>query len=204
MRRSEGFTLIEVTVLLAVIGMLFGLMAGSAGDLLQQSRTLRARDDVEQIGRAIVGFYGDTGFFPRTEDTVAGRPGTLEVGSLYSGAALPEVTDSAALWERSRIDLMSAHLTRNLRGYHNRDPLTRRGWAGPYVPAGIGADPWGHAYVVNVFYLDPSDVIVDIDGTSLGAVYSLSAGPNGVLETPFYQPRDNAVIYGDDIGYRLQ
>jgi len=46
--------------------------------------------------------------------------------------------------------------------------------------------------------------VQDSNGTRLGAVFVLSAGPNGVIETPFYQARDNARLYGDDIGYRLQ
>lgn len=204
MDRSRGFTLVEVTVLLAVVGVLVGLMASSVGDVLEQSRLLRTRDDVQQIGRAIVAFYQGNGFFPRTQDVVGDRPGSELLGGLVSDAPLPDATPSASDWTSSRLDLMSAHLTRNGRGYRAKDPLGRFGWAGPYLSADVHRDAWGYAYLVNVFYLDPRDVLLDLDGTPLGAVYVLSAGPNGILETPFYQPRDNATVYGDDIGYRLQ
>ncbi len=204
MGRARGFTLIEVTVLLAVVSVLVGLMAGSVGDLLVKSREIRTREDVEEIGRAIADFYRDNGFFPHTEDVVNGRPGTRELGVLASDAPLPDVTDASSLWVETSADALTAHLTRNLRGYRSKDPLGRTGWTGPYLNREPGEDGWGSAYVVNVFYLDPRDTLQEIDGTPLGAVYVLSAGPNGVVETPFYQPRDNATVYGDDIGYRLQ
>ena len=203
-RSTAGFTLVEVTVLLAVVGLLVSLMAGSAGDALQHARTLRTREDVQQIGKAIASFYADNGFFPRTDDVRDGRSGTRLLGSLVSTAPLPDTTPSTGLWTESRFDLLSAHLTRNIPGYRVRDPLARLGWAGPYLTSEVEGDAWGLAYVVNVFYLDPRDILLDLDGTPLGAVYVLSAGPNGILETPYYQPRDNATIYGDDIGFRLQ
>lgn len=204
MTSSRGFTLVEVTVLLAVIGLLVGLVSSTTGDMLQQSRLLRARDDVEQIGRAVAAFYADNGFFPRTEDTVDGRPGSSLLGTLISEAPLPDTNTAAEPWTGSSFDLVTAHLVRNQRGYAGRVASGGRGWAGPYVTTPPGEDPWGYAYLVNVFYLDPRDIMQEADGTRLGAVWVLSAGPNGVIETPFYQPRDSAQLYGDDIALRLQ
>lgn len=204
MGRARGFTLVEVTVMLAVVGVLVGLMAGSAGDILVKSREVRTREDVETIGRAIADFYQDNGFFPRTEDVIGGRPGNSLLGVLASDAPLPEVTGSSSLWVETSGDLLAAHLTRNLRGYRGKTEAGPLGWSGPYLTSEPTEDGWGFAYVVNVFYLDPRDIVQELDGTPLGAVYVLSAGPNGILETPYYQPRDNATVYGDDIGYRLQ
>ncbi|NKB87547.1 MAG: hypothetical protein GKS06_04950 [Acidobacteria bacterium] len=204
MRHQDGITLVEVTVLLAVIGLLAGLMTTAAGDLLGQSKTVRAQEDVQYIGRAVGEFYADNGFFPRTADTVDGRPGTSEFGALISDAPLPGTTSSTTLWTESSVSSMTLHLIRNDVGYQVRDVLRPRGWNGPYLSSAIQDDSWGHAYLVNSFWLDPRNVIQDVDGTKLGAVWVLSAGPNGVLETPFYQPRDAARLFGDDIGYRLQ
>lgn len=204
MQRNEGFTLLEVTVMVAVIGVLIGLFASSAGDLLHESRVIRTRADVERIAGAIAEFYTDNGFFPRTEDVRAGRPGSGTIGALISDAPLAESTEASTWWVESRLDLLAAHLTTNEHGYRGRDPLLSTGWSGPYLPEGVQADSWGHAYMVNVFYLDTRNIVQEIDGTLLGAVFVISAGPNGVIETPFYQPRDNAALYGDDIGFRLQ
>ena len=62
-----------------------------------------------------------------------------------------------------------------------------RGWHGPYLEAGIGADPWGHRYAVNVKAL--------AGGGSSTVV--LSAGPNGLIETAFQSPV--IVPGGDDL-----
>ncbi len=204
MTREEGFTLVEVTVLVAVIGVLVALLSGSAGDLLEQSRQVRAQQDVQRIAEAIAAFYTDNGFYPRTEDVVAGRPGDEEVAALMSDAPVPETTGEAAWWVRSRLDLMSEHLTRNGTGYRERAPGQTLGWAGPYLAGSVREDPWGAAYLVNVLYLDASGATLQSDGTPAGAVFVLSAGPNGIVETPFYQPRSDARLYGDDIGVRLQ
>jgi type II secretory pathway pseudopilin PulG len=197
-------TLVEVTVLLAVIGLLVGLMTTAAGDLLGQSKTIRVQEDVEHIGRAVGEFYADNGFFPRTADTDAGRPGAMEIGSLISDAPLPGTTSSTGLWAESSVSSMTVHLVRNEVGYRVRDPLQPHGWNGPYLSSAVQDDSWGHAYMMNTFWLDPRDIGQDADGTKLGAVWVISAGPNGIIETPFYQARDNARLYGDDIGYRLQ
>jgi len=99
---------------------------------------------------------------------------------------------------------MTGQLVRNEPGYRVRDTSRRSGWNGPYLSTAIQDDAWGHAYMANVFWLDTRDIVQDTDGTKLGAVWVISAGANGVIETPFYQARDNARLYGDDIGYRLQ
>jgi hypothetical protein len=75
------------------------------------------------------------------------------------------------------------------------DLLWRSGPASPLLVAGeaIGPDPWGNAFVVNV-----------AAARSGGAVRVLSAGPDGVIQTPFHTPAGSAAT-GDDraitIGY---
>ncbi|MEX1127784.1 MAG: hypothetical protein WEB50_04380 [Vicinamibacterales bacterium] len=56
----------------------------------------------------------------------------------------------------------------------------------------VDEDPWANAYVVNT-------------GVGAGqAIWILSAGPNGIIETPFEQPSQSAVLAGDDRGVRLR
>lgn len=64
---------------------------------------------------------------------------------------------------------------------------------GPSAPFGVTltADPWGNAYVLNA--AAPADA----------AVWLLSAGPDGIIETPFVQPAANATTLGDDLAHRL-
>jgi len=53
-------------------------------------------------------------------------------------------------------------------------------------------DPWGNHYVIYPASAAPL------------ARWVLSAGPNGIVETPFRQDPEHAVIGGDDIGFRLR
>ncbi len=57
----------------------------------------------------------------------------------------------------------------------------------------VTADPWGNAYMVNV-------------GAhfSRGAVWALSAGPDGIIETLFLQPARSATVAGDDRAVRVR
>jgi type II secretory pathway pseudopilin PulG len=64
-------------------------------------------------------------------------------------------------------------------------------------------DPWGNRYMVNVGALSGlphSDAAARVGR----AVWVLSAGPNGIVETPFDQPADRAKLAGDDIGFRVR
>jgi hypothetical protein len=53
--------------------------------------------------------------------------------------------------------------------------------------AGSITDPWRNAYLVNL--------------GARGAIWVLSAGPNGILETPY---ESAATLRGDDIGARMR
>ena len=55
-----------------------------------------------------------------------------------------------------------------------------------YLPS-IGHDPWGNAYTVNIGAWSRG-----------GVVWALSAGPNGIIETPFFQTLPAATARGDD------
>lgn len=62
----------------------------------------------------------------------------------------------------------------------------------------LSPDPWGNHYVV---YPSPRQ-----SGTRSAAAMSLwvlSAGPNGIVDTPFQQIPDRATLLSDDIGVRL-
>jgi hypothetical protein len=64
-------------------------------------------------------------------------------------------------------------------------PLTRAAVASARA---IAADPWGNAYVA-------------CTASTLLGVWVISAGPDGILQTPLYVPREQ--IAGDDAGVRV-
>jgi hypothetical protein len=62
----------------------------------------------------------------------------------------------------------------------------------------VTPDPWGNHYVIY-----PPHRLSAAAGGPIG-MWVLSAGPNGIIDTPFRQPSEGAAIRGDDIGQRLE
>jgi hypothetical protein len=107
-------------------------------------------------------------------------------------------------WRESRADALDDHLRTNRHGYRYRRPGEYGGWNGPYVSAEIAGDPWGKKYLINSQFLDGSASVADADGNPRKAVFVVSAGADGVIDTPFEQPIVDARAYGDDIVIRIQ
>jgi hypothetical protein len=110
-------------------------------------------------------------------------------------AASVETTDRPELIKRSRrfdllvgpgdvprVDDSAARLWQNGR----TDPLA----------AARTPDPWGNRYAVNVGALSASN-----DDTTV--LWVLSAGPDGIVETPFLERGNDARPRGDDIGLHI-
>ena len=96
------------------------------------------------------------------------------------------ITAAALLW------LSSMPLARlpNAQGWVT---APRAGWG--TTRAGLGAlspDPWGNCYVVNLVAANSSGM----------AVWALSAGPDGIIETPFDASSDAPA--GDDVRIRIR
>jgi hypothetical protein len=107
-------------------------------------------------------------------------------------------------WRESRTAALDDHLRTNRRGYRYRRPGEYGGWNGPYVSAEIQGDPWGKQYMINSQFLDGSASAADADGNPRRAVFVVSAGADGIIDTPFEQPIVDARAYGDDIAIRIQ
>jgi hypothetical protein len=107
-------------------------------------------------------------------------------------------------WRETRADALDDHLRTNRRGYRYRRPGEYGGWNGPYVSAQIHGDPWGKRYLINSRFLDGLASAADADGRPRKAVFVISAGADGIIDTPFEQPIVDARGYGDDIVIRIQ
>jgi hypothetical protein len=57
-------------------------------------------------------------------------------------------------------------------------------------------DPWGHRYQINIGALSNRQ-------SDAAAVWVLSAGPDGIVDTPFVTTASGARLRGDDIGVRI-
>lgn len=65
MSREAGLSLVEVTIILMVLFLLTGVLTPVVGDYLADARQVKAKEDIEAIGTAIVRLLRDTGLpFP--------------------------------------------------------------------------------------------------------------------------------------------
>src|SRR4029079_14370658 len=62
----------------------------------------------------------------------------------------------------------------------------------------LAADPWGNHYLIY-----PPPAAQDEAHRAAIARWVLTAGPNGIVDTPFRQAPDGAALGGDDIGVRV-
>jgi general secretion pathway protein G len=67
-RRRAGFTLVEMLVVLAIIGMVVGLVGPRVLNYLSESKVKTAQIQMENIASALDLFYLDAGRYPTTEE----------------------------------------------------------------------------------------------------------------------------------------
>ena len=204
-RSRGGFTLIELTVVLAVIVTLALVIAPAIGGIVAEARLARAQRDCQNIASAIVVFYRDNGFFPSWRLARAGGPGLPEhrLQLLVSPGRIPQ-EDQQTPWTTGLAGQLVEQLVTDSPGYALRGPTSQTGWNGPYFSTAINSDPWGNRYVVNIELLDSSATPITRSGRIKAAVWVLSAGPDGFIDTPFVQSILTAAPGGDDIGFRIQ
>jgi hypothetical protein len=71
-----------------------------------------------------------------------------------------------------------------------------------YASLPIRSDPWGNRYMVNIGVMRARETAGA--STEPQALWVLSAGPNGLVETPYTTPAVSAVVGGDDVGARIE
>jgi prepilin-type N-terminal cleavage/methylation domain-containing protein len=201
-----GFTLIELTVVLAVIVTLALVLTPSIANFINDARVAKARNDCQTIGSGIYQFYRDTGFFPLWKVAQNGGPGlTINKLQVLGSRGNTPLEDVPTLWSTGAMGGLAEQLVNNAPGYTLKTPTSQFGWNGPYFSSQIGADPWGNRYLVNIGLIDTSPGAATLSGQPKMAVWVLSAGPNGIIETPFSVSILNTTTsYGDDLTFRVQ
>ena len=202
---ARGFTLIELTVVLAVLVTLALVLTPSITNFINDSRVARTRTDTQTLAAAVISFYKDNGFFPQWATSNAGGPGTAanRRDLLVSPGNVPTVA-APNLWTTGTTSTIVAQLVANTPAYTLKTAASPFGWNGPYLSSTIGADAWNNRYMINVGLIDTTQGTQTAAGVTKSAVWVISAGSNGQVDTAYSQPITTAVVGGDDIAVRLQ
>ena len=151
--KKEGFSLIEILVVIGIIGLLGTIAIVGLNQAREQAKTTKATADIATIRKAIDILANDTNEWPghQTVDSVCASCGSNEL----CGDGCTNTLSSGP-----------GGLTQNDSGtpYSN--------WDGPYM-AIIPIDPWGNQYFFD------TDYDIDFPNGDNRAVLG-SYGPNGV------------------------
>lgn len=205
MRKSRGFTLIEMVVVLAVVAILAAILTPTIAKNINDAKISRANNEAQVIGAAIGSFFKDVGRWPTAGTTLADTQTLLySNGGTDPAAADAAVTDEE-VWVSTTApttsDTFENHLVSNApAGVGDADyPITGElRWRGPYITE-IKADPWGSKYSCNIgrTYTSTTAGVLDFVG-----IYS--AGPDRAANTSAIQVATAVTLGGDDILFRLQ
>jgi general secretion pathway protein G len=194
---ARGFTMLEMTVVLAVIGIMSAVLAPMLLNYMDDAKISKAESDVKVIGGTVVKLTRDVAHFPLYKDGTK-TTGVVPDIELLEGPGNNPVDHATMPWlTTTKKAALEDHLTKNNPGTTKYSSSGRFPWRGPYLEK-VGTDPWGNKYLVNIKNADPAD-------SSPKVVWVLSAGPNGKIETDPNSATDiGPVPGGDDIAIRIK
>jgi type II secretory pathway pseudopilin PulG len=230
LRGERGITILETTVILSVLFILAGAMSPIVSESVNTARAVKARNDASMIAMGLINFQRDLGAdavnvggegiaspaprlasvlasqgtAPDTDGPAAGPESALLPSSPAQTVVRSTLRGQRRRWREVTAGALDDVLMTNRRGYRYRRPGEYGGWNGPYVSGEIKGDPWGNQYLINSQWLDGGTSTADAAGRPRRAVFVVSAGADGVIDTPFEQSIVDARAYGDDIVIRIQ
>mgnify|MGYP000132519061 FL=1 len=197
---KRGYTLVELAIVVAIAAAIAAVILPMAIQEIKKAKISTARDEVKQLTAAVAKFWSDTGKWPNRTDPT----GDVNVYVLYTGAddgpdpdLIPDnwpIDDTGNTWLEAVLDGKALNISKFLIG----NPFDFPKWGGPYLATAeeeISLDPWGHSYLIQV---------QERENGSLRAIFVISAGPDGIIQTPRLQPIGSFSVQGDDIALLIR
>jgi len=181
-KNQQGFTLVEVMVVAAIISILAGILVPMLFNQIDEAKVSRAKADLKSLGTAIYAFRTNVSAWPKnTADAACNSTMLISDGpglTAALGAAL-----QALQYDVNGVKAFSSQLTDDPgNGCYNN-------WKGPYL-ASVDLDPWGNPYILST---------LSIETTGEPALL-LSAGADGVFNTA----ANADTVDVNDVGIRLK
>lgn len=117
MKSRSGFTLVEIMIVVAIVGIMAAIGTAAISSGMNRSKVKAAESELEMIASAVLQLAWDTGRWPN---------GDLRI--IRGGAVVDDISSVSA-------GLM----------YPNTNGVFGADWKGPYYEGSI-ADPWGDNY----------------------------------------------------------
>lgn len=193
LKGSKGYTLTEMTAVVATAGVLTAVMLPVAISQVQQGRITAAAGNISALNSAVSSLLRDTGDYPMRRDagnTFASRYHfTLLLSTGPDGTTVVK-PDTAVLGTVTE-GTFESHFFSNATGYSTAGDQQ---WRGPYLSK-RGLDPWGKSFLIYLQGVRDAASPDNETRTTSKNILVISAGPNGVVETT---PEDSSPK-GDDI-----
>ena len=85
-KRNEGFTIVELLIVIVVIGILALLVITTYSGIQQKARNSKRQTDVQSLQTQLEAFYSQNGYYPSLTDMNNGGWRTTNMKSLDQGA----------------------------------------------------------------------------------------------------------------------
>lgn len=171
---AHGFSLAETAAMLTALSILTAVATPSVDGFVSRAKAIKASADVQTIAVALTRYAYDMGGMRHAVKKYALLAGEGAVPGLGpDGSTAWLAGEEGAGGSGASVGFLTDELVTNAARHDRKRGAFFAGWRGPYLQSGIGPDPWGHRYAVNISADQGADVFV------------LSAGADGLVETPF-------------------